>query len=153
VRFINVASLMQQGNIIYPSKKTDRFHVPDPEAMRYNPIKKELVWSSEGERIVKQNDTVLANPSITTISRGGLFKNNFDLPANLIMHVAENGPRQNGVLEGMSFADNYKSLFVNVEEPLYEDGPRADITDNNAYIRFFKFDVASKKIPHNMLIN
>jgi hypothetical protein len=49
------------------------------------------------------------------------------------------------VLEGMSFADNYRSLFVNVEEPLYEDGPRADLTDNNAYIRILKFDAASKK--------
>jgi hypothetical protein len=145
VRFVHVASLMQARNIIYPSKKTDRFHVPDPEAMRYNPIKKELVWSSEGERIVKENDTVLSNPSITTISRGGSFKNNFELPANLIMHVTEKGPRQNGVLEGMSFADNYRSLFVNVEEPLYEDGPRADLTDNNAYIRLLKFDVSSKK--------
>jgi hypothetical protein len=28
---------------------------------------------------------------------------------------------------------------------LYEDGPRADITDNNAYIRIFKFNVAEKK--------
>ena len=145
IRFVNVASLLQKGNIIYPNKKTDRFHVPDPEAIRYNPIKKELVWSSEGERIVKENDTVLINPSIITISRGGAFKNNFELPDNLIMHVTEKGPRQNGVLEGISFADNYRSLFVNVEEPLYEDGPRADLTDNNAYIRILKFDVASKK--------
>ncbi len=145
LQFVNVASLMQAGNIIYPDKKTDRFHVPDPEAIRYNPVKKELVWSSEGERIVKENDTVLENPSIITITRGGSFKNNFQLPANLVMHATENGPRQNGVLEGISFADNYTSLFVNVEEPLYEDGPRADLIDNNAYIRFFKFDVASKK--------
>jgi hypothetical protein len=145
MRFINIARLMQAGNIIYPGKKTDRFHVPDPEAIRYNPIKKELAWSSEGERIVKEKDTVLSNPSIITISRGGSFKNNYQLPQNLIMHATENGPRQNGVLEGMSFADNYQSLFVNVEEPLYEDGPRADLTDNNAYIRILKFDVASKK--------
>ena len=145
MHFVNVTSLMQAGKITYPSKKTDRFHVPDPEAIRYNPTKKELVWSSEGERIVKEKDTVLVNPSITTISRGGLFKNNYLLPANLIMHATENGPRQNGVFEGLSFADNYRSLFVNVEEPLYEDGPRADLTDNNTYIRLLKFDVASKK--------
>jgi hypothetical protein len=61
-----------------------------------------------------------------------------------MMHAFEKGPRQNGVLEGMSFADNYKTLFVNVEEPLYEDGPRADITDNNAFIRLLKFDAAGK---------
>jgi hypothetical protein len=103
------------------------------------------VWSSEGERIVKGADTVLSNPSLIVISTKGKFKNEFALPANLIMHATENGPRQNGVLEGMSFADNYKTLFVNVEEPLYEDGPRADVVENNAYIRILKFDVASRK--------
>jgi hypothetical protein len=67
------------------------------------------------------------------------------LPPILVMHATENGPRQNGVLEGMSFADNYKTLFVNVEEPVYEDGPRADLTDNHTFIRILKFDVATGK--------
>jgi hypothetical protein len=49
------------------------------------------------------------------------------------------------VLEGLSFADDYKTLFVNVEEPLYEDGPRADVTDNNAFIRLLKFDARNQK--------
>jgi hypothetical protein len=54
------------------------------------------------------------------------------------MQTEDKGPRQNGVLEGITFADNYTSLFVNVEEPLYEDGPRADTIDNNAFIRILK---------------
>ena len=37
------------------------------------------------------------------------------------------------------------SLYVNVEEPLYEDGPRADVVDNDAFIRIIKFDVKDKK--------
>ena len=61
------------------------------------------------------------------------------------MQSIEKGPRQNGVLEGMTFADNYKKLFVNVEEPLYEDAPRADTSDNNAWIRILQFDVATRK--------
>lgn len=145
LHFVDVANMRQPDNTVYPGKKTDRLHTPDPEAIRYNPVLKQLVWSSEGERIVKEKDTVLENPSVIAIAANGSFKSNFELPANLVMHTTENGPRQNGVLEGMSFADNYKSLFVNVEEPLYEDGPRADVTDNNAYIRILKFDVASKK--------
>lgn len=145
VHFVDVFHMRQPDNSVYPNKKTDRLHTPDPEALRYNPILKQLVWSSEGERIVKEKDTVLENPSVISIDKKGNFINQFELPANLIMHATENGPRQNGVLEGMSFADNYTSLFVNVEEPLYEDGPRADVTDNNAFIRILKFDVASKK--------
>jgi hypothetical protein len=61
------------------------------------------------------------------------------------MRATEKGPRQNGVLEGLTFENNFKTMFVNVEEPLYEDGPRADIKPNNAWIRIYKYDVASKK--------
>ena len=104
-----------------------------------------MVWSSEGERIVREKDTVLENPSVISISTKGKFNFNFELPTNLYMHATPIGPRQNGVLEGLSFADNYKTLFVNVEEPLYEDGPLADVTDTATYIRILKFDVASRK--------
>jgi hypothetical protein len=39
------------------------------------------------------------------------------------------------MLEGMTFAHNYQKLYVGVEEPLFEDGPRADLADNNAFAR------------------
>ena len=61
------------------------------------------------------------------------------------MQYIEKGPRQNGVLEGLTFANQYKTLFASVEEPLYEDGPRADTIDNNAFIRIVKYDVATRK--------
>jgi hypothetical protein len=144
MRFTGVVNMLQPNNTVYPSNKQDAWHTPDPEAIRYNPVTKQLVWSSEGERIVKATDTVLENPSVIAINPKGKFKNNFQLPANLTMHATENGPRQNGVLEGMSFADNYKTLYVNTEEPLYEDGQRASLEDVDTYIRIFKFDVESK---------
>jgi len=140
-----VKSLLQPGGTAYPNNKQNRYSTPDPEAMRYNPLRKQFIWSSEGERIVLEKDTLLVNPSINFIDPSGKFMDSFLIPANLVMQATENGPRKNGVLEGMSFADNYKILFVSVEEPLYEDGPRADITDNNAYIRILKFNVAEKK--------
>lgn len=145
VQIIGVDNLLQSNGTVYPSNKQDPRHTPDPEAIRYNPITKQLVWSSEGERIVKTTNVVLEDPSVNVISTNGSFIDSFSLPPNLVMHSTENGPRQNGVLEGMSFADNYKTLFANVEEPIYEDGPRADVTDNHAYIRILKFDVMSRK--------
>jgi hypothetical protein len=146
MRFINVTHMLQTDKTVYPNNKQDAAHTPDPEAIRYNAITKQLVWSSEGERTVREKDTVLANPSVTVIGSNGLFKNTFELPAIFNMQATVNGPRQNGVFEGMSFANNYKTLFVNVEEPLYEDGPRADTSDNNAYIRILKYDAVTKKI-------
>jgi hypothetical protein len=145
VFFTAVAFLKDENNRLYPGSKADPKRTPDPEALRYNPHGNNMIWSSEGERIVRGKDTVLNNPSISITDASGKWIDSFYLPANLYMHAAEKGPRQNGVLEGMSFADNFKILYVNVEEPLYEDGPKAETVANKAFIRLFKFDVASKK--------
>lgn len=145
VSFTAMNYLLQPDGRTYPNNKQDKYNTPDPEAMRYNPIMKNFIWSNEGERIVRDNEKVIADPSIRVIGSDGKFMDSFPLPENVHMTDKEMGPRQNGVFEGMSFADNYRSLFVNVEEPLYQDGPRADTLENNAYIRILKFDVASKK--------
>lgn len=145
VVFTDVNFLKQANGEMYPNSKQDPVHTPDPEAMRYDPVRKNLVWSSEGERIVRAKDTVLENPAITIIQKNGHYIDTFPLPENLRMQVTKKGPRQNGVLEGMSFADNFKTLYVNLEEPRYEDGSRADIIENDAWVRFYKFDVATKK--------
>lgn len=144
VRFTAVDFLLQPNGHTYPNSDETPSKTPDPEAMRYDPVRKQLVWSSEGERIIS-SDTVLANPEINIVSTTGKYKSNYPLPGILAMQASQNGPRQNGVLEGMSFADKYTSLYVSVEEPLYEDGPPADTMDNNAFIRILKFDVGSKK--------
>lgn len=145
LRFTGVEFMRQPDGSVYPNNKQDRTKTPDPESMRYDPVSNLLVWSSEGERIVKQKDTVLIDPSINIINTRGKYLGAFEIPANLVMHATESGPRQNGVLEGLSFADNYKTLFVSVEEPLYQDGPRADTVENGAYTRLYRFDVKSKK--------
>ncbi len=145
VVFVNVTTLLQPDGKAYPDSKTDPAHTPDPEALRYNPLKNQMIWTSEGERVVRGKDTVLENPAITIIGTNGKFIDTFPLPKDLRMHATENGPRQNGVLEGMSFANNYQTLYVNIEEPRYEDGPRADTIPNEAWIRIYQFDMASKK--------
>ncbi len=148
VVFIGVKMMHQMDGSVYPNNKQNPVKTPDPEAIRYNPITKQLVWSSEGERIVGKKDTLLENPAITSISSDGKYIDTFVLPPQLIMQVAEKGPRRNGVLEGLTFTNNYKQLYVNVEEPLYEDGPRAMLQDTTAWIRLFKYDVATKRQLH-----
>lgn len=147
VAFINVTMLRRADGSVYPNSKQDPAHTPDPEGLRYDPYKKQMVWTSEGERIVRGKDTVLEDPTIITVSKDGKYVDSFPIPDILRMHATEKGPRQNGVLEGISFGDNYKTLYVNVEEPLYEDGPRADLQWGKypAFIRIFKFDVSTKQ--------
>jgi hypothetical protein len=144
VVFINVTTLLQKNGLPYPNSNQDPKNTPDPEGLRYNPVTGNMIWTSEGERIVKAKDTVLENPAITIISKDGKYIDSFPLPANLLMQAIEKGPRQNGVLEGLSFDHHFKTLYVNVEEPLYEDGPRADLTENNAWIRIYQYDVDTK---------
>lgn len=145
VKMVAVTTLRQQNGEPYPDLKKHTKQTIDPEAMRFNPKTNQLVWSSEGERIVKQGDTILIDPSINTVFTDGKYSSTLPLPEILKMHATENGPRRNGVLEGLTFADNYKTLYANLEEPRYEDGPRADLTDENALIRIFKFNWQTKQ--------
>lgn len=145
IYFISVDNLLQANGQNYPNNKQDKFHTPDPEAARYYTPLNQIVWSSEGERIVNKTDTVLEDPSINVITTNGKFISSFQLPYILKMQSITSGPRQNGVLEGMTFDDNFKTLYASVEEPLYEDGPRADTVDNNAFIRIFRFSMPGQQ--------
>jgi len=143
VEFIDVKTLLQKDGKSYPNSKQDPFRTPDPEEIRYNAAKDDIVWSSEGER--KPENNVLEDPSVIIVSQGGNYKDSFELPANMHMHATENGPRQNSVFEGLAFSADYKYLFVSVEEPIYEDGPRAGTGDSTAWTRIIKFDVEKRK--------
>ena len=145
VMITGVTTLQQSNGKPYPGAKEDPAQTPDPEAIRYNPTKHQLIWSSEGERIATADKTILTNPSLNLIDLSGHWKKTLPLPAHLTMSRNEQGPRQNGTLEGLTFADNYKTLYASLEEPLYEDGPRAGLTENNPWVRIYRFDVRSGK--------
>lgn len=145
VQFLSVKSLLQPSGEIYPNVIQDRYRVPDPEGIRYNAKTKQLVWSDEGERFIRNDTVVLINPSVRSITIMGNYVDSFELPANMMMKTTSNGPRRNGVFEGLSFANNFKTVFVSVEEPLYEDGPRAGLKDTSAWIRIIKYDVKTRK--------
>ncbi|MFY0252950.1 esterase-like activity of phytase family protein [Chitinophaga sp. 30R24] len=140
VQFITVTSLLQANGTTYPNSKTNATLTPDPEAMRYNAKKNCLVWASEGERIVDKKDTVLTNPGIYEIKLNGQYLDSFALPAQFRMQATNNGPRRNGVFEGLGFTPDYQYLYVSQEEPRYEDGPRADVHDTTAFTRIIKFN-------------
>ena len=144
VQFVNATALLQKDGSVYPSSKKDPVHSPDPEALRYNPLTNQFVWTSEGERVVKK-EIILEEPAITIIDKAGRYIDTFPLPSQTHMYATERGLRQNGVFEGLAFADNFKTMYISVEEPLYEDGPRAGLQDADAYTRIIKYDMASYK--------
>lgn len=145
VQFVGVTTLLDASGKPYPNSKQDPAHTPDPEALRYDPITRQMMWTSEGERIVSGNNKVLENPAITIITPNGKYIDTFPLPSNLLMQATEKGPRQNETLEGLTFANHFKTMYISLEQPLYEDGPRADFAENKPWIRIFKYDIATKK--------
>lgn len=144
VRIIGVDTLLQKDGATYPELSYHATKTADPEAMRYNARTGTLTWTSEGDRVIKPEDTVLIDPTITMVSKDGKYVDSIPLPDNLRMHIEATGPRRNGVLEGLTFADDFKNLYVSLEEALLQDGPSATPKRNKTYVRIYKFDMDTK---------
>ncbi len=145
IKFLDVVTLTDKSGRPYASLQEDPLRRADPEGIRLNKKTGELVWSNEGERTTLNGKWILINPALTVINQAGQCVDSFQLPANLQVHPTENGIRKNGGFEGLTFNDTYSSLYVCVEEPLYEDGHRAGLGDSTAWIRFVQFDVNTRK--------
>jgi hypothetical protein len=145
VVFLQTFFLKDAHGNFYPNSQHDPSHTPDPEALRFDVKNKTFIWSSEGERIVNSKSMILENPAVTQIDLEGNFIDTFQLPFQLRMTAKDFGPRQNGVFEGLTFTDDYRTLFVSVEEPLYQDGPPAGTGDSTGIVRFIKWDMGTKK--------
>lgn len=145
VEMVNVTYLLEPNGQPFHNRKQDPRGVPDPEAMRFDPKTKTIIWSSEGERTTRGTATSLINPSVYIAAKNGQYIDTFVLPANMQMKATDTGPRNNGVFEGVTFSNDFKTLYVNVEEPLYEDGYRAGLNDSSSWVRFIRFDVFTRK--------
>jgi len=137
---------LQPDGSVYPGAKQNPYRTPDPEALRYHPLKKHLVWASEGERFIMKDSIVLQDPAIRIITKEGKQIDSFPLSAQTHMYLEEKGLRRNGAFEGLSFGDNYDNLYVSIEEPIYEDGPRAAIGDSAAWTRILKYNANKKTL-------
>ncbi|WP_428400328.1 esterase-like activity of phytase family protein [Niabella insulamsoli] len=145
VRFLAVATLKNARNDTFAGLKVMPEHAADPESIRFNPLRRTLVWSSEGDKALRGGRMVYQNPWIYEMDLNGYFKDSFLLPPNIQMYVGDSGARENDVLEGLSFSEGTKYLWASMEGPTYEDGPLASVSYANAPVRFIKFDNQSKK--------
>lgn len=144
VLFKKVIYFKDKNQQYFESSRKNPLQSTDPEDIRYNAKTKTIIWSSEGERIVSNDNIILQDPTLFEMNLEGEFLQNYQLPEILNMSSDEKGPRRNGVLEGLTFNKNFTKLYTNIEEPLYEDGERSDV-NSGGIIRFFEFDAKSKK--------
>ena len=145
VKITDVQFLHQQNGEQYPIYQFGVNSKADAEAIRYNPRSKQLVWSNEGDRLFRSIDTTIVQLSLTFISTLGKFIDTLPLPQGFAFTKKEFGLRKNAIFEGVTFADNYKTLYASLEEPLYQDGPQAAYKFDKALTRILKFDVKTKK--------
>jgi len=143
IRFVNAVSFKNEAGENYSDWKEKPATSIDPEDLRYNPKKKNLVWCSEGARVISDKFSVLQNPSIQTATLEGKFVNNYNLPSNLTMQKEEKGPRSNGALEGITFDKKYRTLYTNIEVPLFEDDSEAS-TIKGGLVRIYQYDIKSR---------
>ena len=144
IDFQSVTTLKNDTGAVLGNWNTNPNTSADPEDIRFNPKTNSLVWSSEGGRVITGDSPVLQNPSLNFIGLKGDFLGNVILPENLKMQQAEKGPRNNGTLEGITFDKQFRTIYTNIEEPLFEDGNQAN-TSKGGLIRLYQFDTKTKK--------
>lgn len=144
-RLTGVDTLRYADGRIYPREKVDAGNAPDPEEMRFNPVENNIVWSNEGERMIGKTKNILQNPSINIADTTGKLLYELPLPTLFYMSPKEKGPRNNGVFEGISYTNDFKTVFVSTEIPLYNDGEAAGLENKDYPVRILKYDLATKE--------
>jgi hypothetical protein len=145
VEFLATVILRDKWGREYTNQREDPFRRIDPEGIRFNSSTGNIYWTNEGERTIMDGKQVNCQPSINIVNEQGKFQDSFLLPSNIQVTSYEKGIRRNGAFEGLSFDKENRLLYVSMEEPLYEDGERAGLGDSTAWVRFLKFDVATRK--------
>ncbi|WP_148093294.1 esterase-like activity of phytase family protein [Pedobacter sp. G11] len=145
VQVTGVTFILQEDGTQYPKYQFGKNSKADGESVRYNPTKKTFVWSNEGERLFRKTDTTIVQPALTFISTAGKYLDTVLLPAGFHITKQNYGVRKNAFFEGLSYADQYNTLYASLEEPLYQDGQQSHFEFDGALTRILKFDVANKK--------
>ncbi|MFB9906619.1 esterase-like activity of phytase family protein [Allokutzneria oryzae] len=105
----------------HPLRRPDGTTYPvnaiDPEEIRVDPWTGQYWISQEGNRA-----NPLIQPTIQRADRTGAYAGELPLPANYRV-TADRGPRQNLVLEAITFGPAGGRLTSAMEGPLLEDGP------------------------------
>jgi len=115
-------TLLQGNGQPYPNAKAGG-ELPDPEALRIDPMTGNIWWTSEGDRGRG------LNPFLRIVDRNGKQVADVPVPATFAVHAdKESGARHNLSFEGLTFAPDGKSAWLGMESAIYEDGPTATPT-------------------------
>ncbi|TDB82838.1 esterase-like activity of phytase family protein [Actinomadura sp. KC216] len=93
----------------------------DPEAIRYDPSSRRVLWGNEGDRPDETHEGIpVSDLSVRWAARNGAYGGDVPLPANLKQTGTHSGPRRNFGIEALTFTPH--GIAAMVEGPRYEDG-------------------------------
>lgn len=126
----------------FPSRRQDpQTEVPDPEAIRWRPQTRSLLWTSEGD--VRRD----GDPALFEMAADGRQLRRFSLPAHFKADPsgrnAERGPRDNLSFEGLTLTPDGTSAWVAMENALVQDGPEPSVAAPGGPCRFTRFDLTT----------
>lgn len=111
---------------------------PDPEAIRFNPGSRTLLWTSEGD--IRRGE----DPFVREMTQDGRHLREFILPAMLKAGAdPAKGPRHNLGLEGLALTAGGAGAWAAMEAPLQQDGPVPGVGRPGGPCRFTLFDTAT----------
>lgn len=145
VEILKADSFRLENGDLYPPAKVNPQLSSDPESIRYDPVRKQIIWTSEGEKRKLGDAWSLQDPQVNVTDMSGRLLRKYDLPINLRSDKKAKGPRHNSSFEGFCFDEKYEKAYVAMEAPLIEDGLEAGLGDSIAYVRITEYHAASGK--------
>lgn len=140
ITFTSTFTMKQPDGSVYP--KVPDARVADPEAVRIDPVTRNYLWVSEGDRALTATPPRVINPFIREVRPDGTHVREFTVPSMFNMSSVDTGPRGNLVFEGLAITPDRSRVAVITEGALFQDGP-APTTAAGSVSRITVFDRAS----------
>jgi len=139
VRLLSVIPLRREDGRTFPPQGTGT-EASDAESVRVIPGGKGLIWSSEGD--AKDG----FGPAVRRAGLDGASLGKLSLPSSFAFDpLGKHGPRPNLSIEGLTFTNRGRKLWLSLEAPLQQDGDLARAA-TGAVVRFTQLAFPSGRL-------
>lgn len=131
--------LRREDGETFPDRKAGT-EAADGEAIRFDPLGADLVWSTEGDFDHGYP------PAIRRMKADGTPVERWAAPDALTFHDGgKTGARKNATTEGISWSADGRSLWMSMEGPLVQDGPIPSVAEGGL-TRLSRLDRSGKLV-------
>jgi hypothetical protein len=137
---LEVISLKQGDGSTWPPRRRAQsgVPVPDPEALRWRPDTRTVLWTSEGD------EARGFGPAFYESGRDGTLIREFPIPAMFRPEPdLQRGARDNLAFEGLALTSGARHAWVAMENALRQDGPVPTFAAPGGPCRFTQFNLAT----------